>query len=103
MARSIPLENLFLTMAVRLNGPRADGVLLRINLEFTDAEPVLMTIENAVLHAFPNRHDDAATATMKLSSLAFKRLMMGLADAMNLMQSGELEIDGEAGALLRTD
>lgn len=101
MARSIPLDNLFLTMAVRLNGPRADGVQLRINLAFTDAEPVLMTIENSVLNAFPNRQDDQATATMKLPSLAFKRLMLGLADAASLMEAGELEIDGDAGALVQ--
>ncbi|XOV87038.1 MAG: alkyl/aryl-sulfatase [Pseudomonadota bacterium] len=99
MARAMPLENLFMTMAVRLNGERADGVELNLNLEFTDAEATLMTIENAVLHAFPGKSHPSPTATLKIASGDFKRLMMGLADAASLLGEGKLEIDGDAGGL----
>lgn len=99
MARAMPLENLFMTMAVRLNGPRADGLVLNINIEFTDAPPVWLSIENSVLHAFHGKQADSPTATMKVASLDYKRLMMGLATAEELLTSGVLEIDGDVGAL----
>jgi len=99
MARSMPLENLFMTMAVRLNGPRADGLVLDINIEFTDAPPVWLSIENSVLHAFHGKQANSPTATMKVASLDYKRLMMGLATAEELLTGGALEIDGDVGAL----
>lgn len=99
MARSMPIEHLFKTMAVRLNGPAADGVTLHINLDFTDAEPAAMSVENSVLHAFPGKPHEAPTATLKISTLDFKRLMMGLTDAGTLMENSALLINGDANAL----
>jgi alkyl sulfatase BDS1-like metallo-beta-lactamase superfamily hydrolase len=99
MARAIPLYNLFQTLAVRLNGERADGIVLNINIEFTDSEATLLTIENSVLHAFVGKSHESPTATMKLSSVDYKRLMMGLADAAELLASGALTIDGDLTAL----
>ncbi|MEX2326493.1 MAG: alkyl sulfatase dimerization domain-containing protein, partial [Pseudomonadales bacterium] len=100
MARSIPIENLFMTLAVRLNGSRADGIVLNINLDLKDEGHVWLNIENAVLHAFMGKQHEAPAATMKLSSLDFKRMMMGLTSAADLMAQGTLEIDGDAGALI---
>ena len=99
MARGIPLYNLFQTMAVRLNGERANGITLNINIEFTDSETTLLTIENSVLHAFVGRSHESPTATMKISAMDYKRLMMGLADAAELLGSGALEVDGDITAL----
>ncbi len=100
MARGMPLANLFQAMAVRLNGPKADGVSLRLNLVFSDvATPYLMVIENAVLHVFADKRADDATATLRLTSLDFKRMMMGVTDAMTLLEQTALTIDGDAAAL----
>ena len=101
MAKGMPLQNLFQTMAVRLNAERADGIVLHINIEFTDSEATLLTIENSVLHAFPSKQHDAPNATIKISMMDYKRLMMGLVDAAKLMETGALEIAGDAGALLQ--
>jgi alkyl sulfatase BDS1-like metallo-beta-lactamase superfamily hydrolase len=100
MVDNMPLEDLFKAMAVRLNADRARGLRLRINLEFTDrAEPWLMVIERSVLHAFAGRRADDATATLRLASSAFKRMMVGLTTAMELLQNQALGIEGDAGAL----
>jgi len=99
MARGIPLYNLFQTMAVRLNGARADGITLNINIDFNDADRTLLTIENSVLHAFIGKQHESPTATMKISELDYKRLMMGLADAGQLLEAGALEVDGDINAL----
>ena len=100
MAGSIPLANLYQIMAVRLNADRADGITLKINLAFSDSEQTLLSIENSVLNAFSGRQSNDAAATLKISQLNFKLLMAGQKDAASLMTNGELEIDGDAGALL---
>ncbi len=100
MARSMPLEHLFLTLAVRLNGPRADGVRLHINLEFDDGDHALLCVENAVLHGFIGKQSDNPMATLRLSVIEFKRLMLGLTDAGTLMEAGVMELDGDPTALM---
>ena len=101
MVAGIPLDNLFQVMAVRLNPERADGLHLQINLAFTDADNMLLEIRNSVLHGFFDRQSDDASATLRISELNFKMLMVGQADAAALMEKGDLEIEGDAGALLQ--
>lgn len=99
MAANIPLENLFQTMAVRLNAERVEGVVLTINVEFSDTEPVVLSIENSVLHARPGlRHDDA-DATIHTDSVSFKLLMAGATTAPELIAESKLRIDGNVMAL----
>lgn len=99
VVRSMPLKNLFRTMAVRLNGPRAAEVELAVNLAFTDAEPWLLTIGNGVLNAFPERRREDADATLVTGASDFKLLMAGLEDATALIEAERLRIEGDAGAL----
>jgi alkyl sulfatase BDS1-like metallo-beta-lactamase superfamily hydrolase len=101
MAASIPMKNLFDTMAVRLNGPRAEDVSISINLAFTDIEPWHLIIENAVLNVTENRQVADANATLSCDSIDYKRLMMGLTDGPTLMQEGKLQIEGDAAVLLQ--
>ncbi|MEP0067960.1 alkyl sulfatase dimerization domain-containing protein [Pyruvatibacter sp.] len=97
MAAGMPLENLFQAMAVRLNGPKADGKTFAFNFEFTDTkESYELTLENCVLNYFPGRSNPSPTATLKLATLDFKLLMLQVRDAATLMGEGKLEIEGEA-------
>ncbi len=100
IARGMPLENLFQTMAVRLNGPKADGVRLHLNLRFPDLDArYLLCVEHSVLHAFPEAASDAPDATLTLSSLDFKRLMMGLVTAVDLIANERLAVAGNVASL----
>ena len=101
MVAAIPLENLFQVMSVRLNAERADGLVLKLNLAFTDAPPTLLVIANSVLHAFTDRHAKDAAATVRVSELDFKLLMSGQKDGAGLLAEGQLQIDGDAQALLQ--
>jgi len=102
MARGMPIDNLFQTLAVRLNGPAAEGVRLALNLDFTDLDRrYLLSIDNSVLHAFPGRWSDVAEAGLTITALDFKRLMMGLVEAPELLEDGRLQVAGDAGALAR--
>jgi alkyl sulfatase BDS1-like metallo-beta-lactamase superfamily hydrolase len=99
MARSIPLESMFMTMAVRLNAKSAEGIRLNINIEFSDAPPTWLSIDNCVLHAFIDKVCEYPSATLKVASFDFKKMMMGITDAQTLLGSGALEIDGDIAAL----
>ena len=100
MARGIPMPNMFEAMAVRLNGPAAEGLVLKLNLNFPDLnESYLLTIENSVLHAFPNTSAEDAAATLTLESLDFKQLMMGISDGAKLLGEGKMQVDGDLMAL----
>ena len=81
IAATIPLANLFQTLAVRLNADRVAGVTLDINLDFSDAPPTLLSIDNSVLHAFENQVAEDADATAQCDSGSFRFLMTGATTA----------------------
>ena len=102
IAVRMPLGNLFQAMAVRLNADKADGVVLHLNLELTDLpSPWLLSVERSVLHAFEGRRSATPTATLKLDSGDFKRMMLGVSNAADLLADGKLQVDGDLEALVR--
>lgn len=99
MAQAMPLKNLIQTLSVRLNGRKAEPLTLLINVKFTDAEPMLLSVENAVLHAWDNRSSEDAQTTLEISVLNFKRMMLSLVTSAELLQQDQLEISGEQDSL----
>ena len=100
IADNMPLEDLFRTMAVRLHAGRAQGVTLRIALSFTDLpEPWLLVVERCVLHAYRGRSTPQPTVTLTLESRAFRRLMLGIVTAAELLQANALTLQGDGSAL----
>jgi len=59
----------------------------------------VLQIKHQVLHAFAERREARPTATLTLSTLDFKRLMLGVTNAVDLMSSQALSIEGDVGAL----
>ena len=100
MARGMPLENFFQAMAVRLDGHKAAVRRLKFNFFFRDLdEAYLVTVENAVLNAFRDRRDPNPTASLRTSSLDFKRLMIGVARVPDMIANGALLLEGDQTAL----
>jgi len=100
MAKGMPLTDLYKAMAVRLNSERAEQVNLTLNLNFTDLKLThLLQINRSVLHGWENRSSTNADATLSLSSLRFKELMLGAVDAATLLGNNELAIEGDLDAL----
>ena len=86
---------------MRLNGPKAAAHRIQLALNFLDVEtPWLVIVENGVLNAHPNKTVPLPDASLALTTLNFKRLMLGLTDAATLMGTGDLSIDGDAAVLL---
>lgn len=99
MAQAMPLKNLIQTLSVRLNSERAESVSLLLNICFEDEAPLLLSIENAVLHAWQGRSSDQANLSVDISLLNFKRLMLNLVGWEELLQNEELRLSGDANVL----
>jgi alkyl sulfatase BDS1-like metallo-beta-lactamase superfamily hydrolase len=101
MVQGMPLENLFQALAIRLNGPQAEGKRIVLNLYFTDLnQPYLLTVENSVLNAFAGKQDSRPKTKLTLSSLDFKYLMSGLISATDLIAESRLVLEGDLEVLL---
>lgn len=99
VAQGMPLENLFQMLAVRVIPEKVDGLTLRINISLEDAGNWLLVLENCVLHGFPGRRSESADATITSNALPFKRLMLGLAEADELIADDQLQISGARSAI----
>ena len=100
--RRTPVQRFFDSMAVRLNGPDAEGVELNINFVFTDLDvSYLLNISNAVLHHRPSEAGSNADATLRLTHDLFIRMMTGQAGLKDLLLSDELELDGNTLDLVK--
>lgn len=97
-----PVEKFFDAMAAQLNGPKADGVDLRLRVEFTDlASAYELWIENSVLHHQVAENKEPANSTIRISHEMFLDVILGLASLGDLAGSDELELDGSKLDLLR--
>lgn len=95
-----PITDFLDAMTANLNGPRAEGVDLRVNLDFTDlGEQHHLWIENAVLHHRPGTSE--ADATLTLTKAFFLRMLTGRAGAKDLLLSKEARVRGSKIALGR--
>ena len=101
LLRHLPLERFFDAMATRLNGERADGEDVSINLVFTDAgETFVLRVGNGVLHHRRGDPDPAAAATLHLTRDFLLRLSVGDAGIREMLFGDELDVDGSRVALV---
>ena len=101
MAAGIPIDQVFKTMAVRLLPDQVDGEVIQVGIDLTDDAPYLLSIENCVLNYWREVSLSDASAILRISSNDFKALMLGILDAMTLINDGRLEIKGDANILMR--
>ena len=100
LLRRTPIPRFFDAMAVRLNGPDAEGLDLSINMVFTDlGESYNLYLENAVLHQRKGA-SPSANATLNISHELFLKIMIGTAGA-GVLMSDDLKVEGSRLDLVR--
>jgi len=93
--RAMPLDMIFDYMALRLNGPKADGKKISVNWNFTDTgEKYLLTLEDSVLIHFAGRQSNSADATITLKRATLNEVFSGQAKLAGKLASGEIKIKG---------
>ena len=97
-----PVDRFLTSMAVRLNGPDADGKHMKFNFVFTDVgETHVVELENAVLHH--HRVEAAAPgadATVQLTRDLLVRMATGQASLKDVVLSDTLKVEGSRLQLL---
>jgi len=97
-----PFENLFDALATRLNGPKADGVALSLNIHFSNLDKnYYLWIENAVLHHQQRDQDPSADVTLHIDSKLYMDIILGEASFGELVTGDKLNIDGSKLALAK--
>jgi len=90
-----PIEKIFDSMAVNLNGPKAEGKKLSIKINFTDLKKsYLLMMENSVLRYKQTNKEDNANATLNLTHPIFIDIIVGDAGLKDTLFGDELSIDG---------
>ena len=97
--RAMPPDMLFDYLSIRLNGPKASGKKLVLNVTFTDLKSqYVLTVENGVLNYAADRQDPKADATLMLTKAALNAVQLKEATPEEKIASGEAKIDGRREA-----
>lgn len=97
---TMSLEMIFDYMAVRLNGPRAEGHDIDIGFVLTEpAEEYLLSLTNGVLNHAAGQWDQAPHATLILTRQAFNVILLDQSGLPEMLSSGEVKIEGDPGKL----
>ncbi|MBW1895061.1 MAG: MBL fold metallo-hydrolase, partial [Deltaproteobacteria bacterium] len=101
--KQTPLSRFFDSMAVRLDGPAAEGKHFVVNIIFKDInENYVLTVENSVLrHKKTDDPDPDANATLKLTHELFLKMAIGKAGIKDTIFSDDLETSGSRIDLVR--
>jgi alkyl sulfatase BDS1-like metallo-beta-lactamase superfamily hydrolase len=92
-------ELLFDYLGVRLNGEKAAGKKLTLNVNFTDIKkPYALTVENDVLN-YTGKSAANADATMTFTKATLDRIQVGETTLDQAIAAGEVKIDGRKEAI----
>ncbi|MFN8534490.1 MAG: alkyl sulfatase C-terminal domain-containing protein [Dehalococcoidia bacterium] len=82
-------------LAVRLNGPKAAGAAITLNLDFTDIdEQFVLTVANGVLNYAKGKKAPDPDAALTLTRAALDEVLLGEATLAGKLAAGQMRIDG---------
>jgi len=97
--QALTAEMVLHVVGVRIDGPRADGRLIELDVVFNDVdESFALTVSHGALsHPRGTRQD--APATVRAPRLAFLAVIGGVVSAADAIAAGAIEVDGDAAVL----
>ncbi len=97
--KSMTPEMLFDYLSVRLNGPKASGKKIVLNIDFTDIkQPYILTVENGVLNYAHGRQDPKADATVRLAKSTLDSIQLGETTMEAQATAGKVVFEGRKAA-----
>jgi len=93
-------EMIFDALAVRLNGPKAQGKVIRLNYVLSDTnEFILVVVERGVLNHWMGKSSPQADATVRLTRPVLNQIIGGAATVDEKVAAGDVKVDGRPGAV----
>ncbi len=90
------IEMVFDYMAVRLNGPKAEGRSISVSIDFRDTgKEYLLTVENGVLNYSSGKRGIAPDAALTLTRAALNDIFLQKSTMQEKLSSGEISIEGD--------
>jgi len=98
--RAMDLDLLFDYVAMRLNGPKAEGKSIKLNWNFTDTnQQYLLELENEALSHIAGRQANDADATITLTRGKLNDILLGQTTFKKELDAGSILVTGNAAAL----
>lgn len=93
---TMPMEMFFDFLAVHIDGDKAAGKTIMINLELTDIDTRYgVAVENGVLNYY-NKPLDDADVTISIARKQFNNVMLGQATLKDQIDAGDAKLEGDA-------
>ena len=97
---ALPVDMVFDLLAVRLDGPRADGIELAVNWRFTDTgEEWALRLEHSALN-YVARLDESAGVTVTLARTTLDAVLTQQLSVLDALAGGDVVLDGNAELLV---
>jgi alkyl sulfatase BDS1-like metallo-beta-lactamase superfamily hydrolase len=98
--KAMSLDLFFDYLGVRLNGPKAAGKNITLNLDFPDTkEKYVLALRNGALNHRPNIQDKDADATITMTRTALNQIVLGETSLDKEISSGNVKVQGQKEAL----
>jgi alkyl sulfatase BDS1-like metallo-beta-lactamase superfamily hydrolase len=98
--RAMSLDLFFDFLAMKLNGPKADGKHIVLNFDFTDVkQKYMIEMTNGVLNHTPDTQADKADATITLSRGTLNQIILKETTLKKAVDSGKVKITGSRAKL----
>lgn len=96
MMRAIPMDMFLDYMGIKLNGKKADGKHIVINLNLTDVkQKYALVLENSVLIYTPNKQIKDADATLNLKRTTFDKVILKQETLGEAIKNGDIKVAGD--------
>jgi len=98
--KAMSLDLFFDYLGIRLNGPKAAGKKITLNMQFSDTqETYVLALENSALNHTLGQQAQDADATFTLTRDSLDKIIMGVSSLDKLIEAGELKVQGKKEAL----
>ncbi|SFL98621.1 alkyl/aryl-sulfatase [Marinobacter zhejiangensis] len=97
IVQSMTMDMFLDFMAIKLNGPKAAGKVIRMNITLPDIdEDYGVAIENGVLNYYSETFGDA-DVSFTVDRAKFNEVILGTSKLTDLVESGDAELEGDSG------
>ncbi|WP_249593879.1 alkyl/aryl-sulfatase [Peribacillus frigoritolerans] len=100
IALKMPVKDFLMLLAVKLNGPKADGKKITINVTLSDLKQnYVLFLENSVLNIKANKVEANADVSLVVDKLTFYSISLGSITPEQAITSGRLHLTGDQNKL----